>query len=484
MSGVFGQELIHQPSATVVGGQERLTAGARVISITWREWAEWTGATVQGVSNLNAHIHRVTIDSRTAGSGDLFVALPGSRVHGHQFVGEAWRAGAVALVENGFADWGGPVLRVASPLDAMGTVVRRYVDDHEVRVVGVTGSVGKTSIKELIAAVLATKYSTAATVSNYNTKIGIPLSFFDASGEVAYFVAEMGMRFAGEIRRLTEITPPDVAVISNIGPSHLETLGSLDAISAAKSEILHGLRPEGAAVLNFDDPRVRYLGNSLKGHRVMWYGETPGLHVSVEQAQLEREHTRIRLRWDQRAWDIRLPWLGVHQAANVAAAFLVGMAAGVAPEQAIEGLETISRNRSRIRRHQVGTLEVLEDDYNASPVSIEAALAVLAAQAGRRVAVLGDVLELGAEEEAMHRRIGIKTASRADVVVTVGSRAQYIAEETAARELPTYSTKTIEEAIAVLTKTLRPGDVVLVKASHGVALERLVRQLEEWGGPR
>ncbi len=484
MFGILGQGSIRKPGGQVTGRQERLTAGERVISVTLRQWAEWTGGAIEGVPNPDVPIRGVTIDSRTAVAGDLFVALPGRQAHGHQFVGDAWRSGAVALVENSFADRGGPIVRVASPLDAMGDVVRRYVDDHGVRVVGVTGSVGKTSIKELSAAVLATMYATAATVSNYNTKIGIPLSFFGAPADVAYFVAEMGMRFAGEIRRLTEITPPDVAVISNIGPSHLETLGSLDAIQAAKSEILQGLRPGGTAVLNFDDPRVRYLGNSLRGHRVMWYGETPGLDVTVEQATLERDHTYVRLRWDQRSWDMRLPWLGVHQAVNVAAAFLVGMAAGVAPEHAIEGLETISRDRSRIRRHQVGAVEILEDDYNASPVSIEAALGVLAAQPGRRIAVLGDVLELGDQEEAMHRRIGIKTVSRADVVVTVGQRAQFIAEETMAREVPTYSTKTIEEAVQVLTETLRPGDVVLVKASHGVELHRLVSRLAEWGGPR
>jgi len=454
-----------------------------VIPITFGQWADWSGATAEGV-NRQTVIQGVGIDSRLVRADELFVALPGHETHGHFFVESAWKRGAAALVESSYALGGGPLLRVASPLQAMADVVRHLVDQRQIQVVGVTGSVGKTSIKELIGAVLSTQFVTGVTQGNFNTAIGIPLSFFSTDPRMTHFVAEMGMRFSGEIRRLTEITPPNLAVISNVGPSHLETLGSLDAIQAAKGEILQGLRPGGTAVLNFDDPRVRYLGAALKDRRVLWYGETQGLDATVESSQLDGDHTLVRLKWEGKRWDIRLPWMGTHQGLNVGAAFLVGIGFGLAPDLVVRGLEAVAPDRSRIRRQTVGSVEVIEDDYNASPVSMQAALAFLAAQPGRRLAVLGDILELGHEEAKLHRQVGVRAANSADLLVTVGERARLIGEEARARELPTYTAGTIEEAYTLLTELIRPGDVILVKASHGMGLDRLVERLDQWGGPQ
>jgi len=454
-----------------------------VIPITFADWVAWTGAEPEAV-DLDATIQGVTIDSRAVGPKDLFVALPGQRTHGHVYVSDVWAKGATALVESSFADHGGPRLVVPSPLTAMAAVVRRLVDDRQITVVGVTGSVGKTSIKELIGAVLATRFVIGVTQGNYNTAIGIPLSFFSGPAGMTHFVAEMGMRFSGEILRLTEIAPPAIAVISNIGPSHLETLGSLDAIQAAKGEILQGLKPGGTAVLNFDDPRVRYLGGSLKDVKVLWYGETQGLDATVESSQLAGDHTLIRLKWEGRRYEIRLPWLGTHQAMNAAAAFLVGIRLGISAERVVQGLESVASDRSRIRRKRLGTVEIIEDDYNASPVSMQAALAFLAEQPGRRVAVLGDILELGPDEEKLHRQVGIKAAGSADLLVTVGQRAEFIGEEARLRELPTYQAESVDEAYPLLQGLVRPGDVILVKASHMMGLDRLVARMEEWGGPQ
>ncbi len=455
-----------------------------MIPMTFRDWAAITGAEAHGV-DLDESIRAVSIDSRRLERHHLFVALPGQNTHGHAFVDQAWAVGATALVESNFdlARIKGPVLRVPSPLTAMAEVVRAQIERRQIRVVGITGSVGKTSIKELVGAVLSRSFATGVTQGNYNTAIGIPLSFFAAAAEMTHFVAEMGMRFSGEIARLTQIAPPEVAVISNIGPSHLETLGSLDAIQAAKGEILGGVRPGGAAVLNFDDPRVRYLGNSLKDRDVLWYGETQGLDATIESSQLEADHTLIGLKWQGRRFDIRLPWIGTHQAFNVAAAFLVAVRLGIEPERIVEGLAAVKADRSRIRRQRIGSIEVIEDDYNASPVSVQAALAVLAQQRGRRVAVLGDILELGQEEMRLHRQVGVRAAQTADLLVTVGDRARAMAEEAQARELPTYAVTTIDEAAATLQQILRAGDVVLVKASHAVGLDRLVEALRKWGGP-
>lgn len=453
-----------------------------MIAMTFGQFAAWAGARTDGVDSDRV-VAGIGIDSRKLGADHLFVALPGQRTHGQQYVPEAWAKGAVALVEEDFPETGGPLIRADAPLAALGRAMRRYLDDHAMHVVGVTGSVGKTSIKELIGAVLRTTYPTAMTEGNYNTAIGIPLSFFSADPGVTHFVTEMGMRARGEIRHLTEIAPPEVAVISNIGPSHLESLGSLDAIQAAKGEILEGLTANGQAVLNFDDPRVRYLGNALRDRPVLWYGHTPGLDASVEGADDRGEETRIRLRWRGRSVDIALPWPGAHHALNVAAAFLVGTVYGVPLEQIVAGLEAVPRDRSRIRRHRVGSVVVVEDDYNASPVSVEAALKLLAKEPGRRVAVLGDILELGPQEEPLHRQVGAKVPQAADLLLTVGPRARWIAEEAKLRELPVLMADDAEEAYTVLTGALRPGDVVLVKASRGMALEVLVDRLRAWGGP-
>jgi UDP-N-acetylmuramoyl-tripeptide--D-alanyl-D-alanine ligase len=450
--------------------------------MTFQEWIEWTHAQAEGVDAART-VTGVTIDSRLASQDHLFVALPGQNTHGHAFVRAVWQQGAVALVESGFRETGGPLLRVDSPRNAMGQVVRRVVDDRGIQVVGITGSVGKTSVKELVHAAIKDTYVTGATQGNYNTAIGIPLSFFGADSGMTHFVAEMGMRFAGEILHLTEMAPPNIAVISNIGPSHLETLGSLDAIQAAKGEILQGLRPNGTAVLNFDDPRVRYLGNTLRNQTVLWYGETQGLDVTIESSQLRTDHTYIRLRWQGRHYEIHLPWLGTHQALNVSAAFLVAIRLGVTPEEAVRGLQAVGRDRSRIRRRAIGSVEVIEDDYNASPVSMQAALAVLAAQPGRRVAILGDILELGSDEEKFHRQVGARAATAADVLITVGERARFIAEEAHAREVPTYVTATREEALGMVRRVVKAGDMILVKASRGMGLDRLVDEMAEWGGP-
>lgn len=450
--------------------------------MTFGEFAAWAGARLDGV-DPDRVVAGIGIDSRKLGQDHLFVALAGQRTHGHRFVPEAWARGAVALVEEGFSGTGGPMLRAPAPLDALGRAMRRYLDDHAIHVVGVTGSVGKTSIKELIGAVLGTTHRTAMTEGNYNTAIGIPLSLFSADPGITHFVTEMGMRARGEIRHLTEIAPPEVAVISNIGPSHLESLGSLDAIQAAKGEILEGLGVGGSAVLNFDDPRVRYLGNALRDRRVLWYGNTRGLDATVEAAEDRGEQTHIRLKWRGRSVAVDLPWPGAHHALNVAAAFLVGTVYGMPVERIVAGLETVPRERSRIRRHRLGTVVIVEDDYNASPVSVEAALKLLAKESGRRVAVLGDILELGPQEERLHRQVGAKVPEAADLLLTVGPRARWIAEEAKLRELQVMVADDADQAYLALTETLKPGDVVLVKASRGMALDVLVERLRAWGGP-
>lgn len=452
-----------------------------MMDVTFREVIEWTGARSVDVP-LDRAVRSMTIDSRETDHDSLFVALPGTRTHGHQYVAEVWRRGAVALVEESFSEIGGPTIIHPSPLDAMGMLMHEYIGKRDITVVGITGSVGKTSVKELCGAVLSSRYHTTQSLGNYNTAIGLPLSFFSAPSQVTHFVAEMAMRAPGEIRRLTEIAPPKIAVMTNIGPSHLASLGSMEAIQRAKGEILQGLNPSGTAVLNYDDPWVRELGEKT-GQRVAWYGRQAGLDVQILSAELVDDATMIHLRIDARIVEVRLPWLGAHHAYNVAAAFLVGLNLGLNEAEILRGISGIEQMRSRIRREELGSLVLLEDVYNASPVSMKAGLEVLQAHAGRKVAVLGDMFELGSAEETSHRQVGEIAGRIADWVVGVGERSRWIVEEADRAGCAADWASSRSEALALLRSGLKAGDTVFLKASRGMEFERLISALKDWGGP-
>ncbi|WP_053958554.1 UDP-N-acetylmuramoyl-tripeptide--D-alanyl-D-alanine ligase [Sulfobacillus thermosulfidooxidans] len=427
----------------------------------------------------------VTIHSQEVRPGSLFVALPGSRTHGHQFVPEVWEKGGIAMVEKTFGPITGPSLVVESPLMAMGTLTRSLVDARHITVVGITGSVGKTSAKELIAATLQSRFVVGKSQQNYNTAIGIPLSFLRSPHSMTHFVAEMGMRALGEIAHLTTITPPDVAVITNIGPNHLESLGSIKNIQRAKGEILQGLKPQGTAVLNADDPLVRELGEHLSGHPVLWFGHKSG-DVLIDHVHMLDTATEVTLKYQGDVMTIRIPWLGEQHGSNVAAAFLVGTALGLHPDEIRSGLEQVDPGTSRLQRKSLGSLMILADYYNASPLSMTMSLQVLAANKamGRRIAVLGDMLELGTQEESGHWQVGTAASRRADIILAVGPRAQIIAKA-ANVEKPGIAiwVANLDEAYGWLENHLRAGDVVLLKASHGMNFDELYQRLKDWGGP-
>ena len=446
-----------------------------MILLTLRDVVRWTGGE-SWHCDLGSPITRLTIDSREAGPGALFVALPGTRTNGHDYVQEVWHKGAVALVRKDFPHNVGPHIRVDSPLEAMGRLLRQYIDAHEVKVVGITGSVGKTSTKELTAAVLRRQFSTTSSLGNYNTVIGLPLSFFAGAPDTTHFVAEMGMRGSGEIRRLCGIAPPDVAVITTIGESHLEIMGSIKAIQQAKGEILERLKPQGRAVLNLDNPWVRELGEPL-GSRVLWFGKTEGADARVLWAQVADDGTEMEIAIRGKTWPVRIPWLGAHQAANVAAAILVGLALGLEEEEAVQGVEQVDKGRSRIHVRELGAMVVLEDFYNASPASMIAALDVLGSRTGRRVAVLGDMLELGEQEVGGHRQVGEYAQGRVDLLLAVGMRCRHLFEAAQAIGVSSHWVSSRDEAWEWLRGEIRAGDVMLVKASRGMGFEWLTERV-------
>ncbi|MHB1953156.1 MAG: UDP-N-acetylmuramoyl-tripeptide--D-alanyl-D-alanine ligase [Sulfobacillus sp.] len=448
-----------------------------MMTVSFGEAIRWSGAVPHKVDPSRL-VSNVTIDSRETGPDSLFVALPGTKSHGHEFVRQVWHKGAVAMVEQTFDETQGPLLIAKSPLEAMDEMMRHCIGERQIQIVGVTGSVGKTSLKELTAAVLRTTYGTGQSRGNYNTAIGLPLSFFSESNGMTHFVAEMGMRQTGEIYHLTQMAPPVVAVITNIGPSHLEQLGSMEKIQQAKGEILQGLVSGGTAVLNYDDPRVRELGEQTP-HHVMWYGTHASVDLRVLTARVEGTRTLIDLVHRDSRWHVNLPWIGAHHGHNVAAALLVGMAQGVPLSRGIEGIENVGQDRSRIKTLHLGTVTLLEDVYNASPVSMKAGLDVLSSFAGRKIAVLGDMLELGPAEVSSHFEVGVYAQGRADMILAVGPRSRAVAEGAGNAA---HHVDTLEEALGFLQQKLSPGDVVLMKASRGMHFEDLIAKLRDWGG--
>jgi UDP-N-acetylmuramoyl-tripeptide--D-alanyl-D-alanine ligase len=344
----------------------------------------------------------------------------------------------------------------------------------------VTGSLGKTTTKELAAALLAARYPVLKNEANYNNEIGLPLTLLELTHRHRRAVLEMAMRAQGEIRTLCEIARPEVGVVTNVGPSHQERLGSLEAIAAAKAELVESLPPHGVAVLNGDDPLVRTMAGRTKA-RPLLFGTSPAADVrATEIASRGLEGVSFRLHWQGESALARIRLPGRHNVANALAAAAVALADGMSPAEVADALEGAPvSSRIQVRRGR-GGCTILDDTYNASPASMAAALDLLAELPGRRIAVLGDMRELGAAERESHLAAGRRAAETADVIHTVGEVAGIIAE--AAREAghdSTHHWSTKEEAGEALAADLRPDDVVLLKASRAMALETLLDALRE-----
>ncbi|MFT4286440.1 UDP-N-acetylmuramoyl-tripeptide--D-alanyl-D-alanine ligase [Nocardioides sp.] len=414
------------------------------------------------------------LDGRRAAPGGLFVAFVGERVDGHDYADQAAEAGAVAVL--GARPTSLPTVLVddaQAALQALATHVVATLRDG-LTVVGLTGSQGKTSTKDLLASVLASAGPTVATAGSLNNELGVPLTMLRAAADTRFLVLEMGARGIGHIAALTSLVALDVAVVLNVGQAHLGEFGSRDAIARAKGELVQGLRPGGTAVLNADDPRVAAMRESATGP-VLTFGRAEPADVRVEDLRLDRlGRPSFMLRTAEGSVRVRLPLVGAHQALNAAAATAAGLAAGVPLDVAGPALATASLSHWRMELRELpGGVTLLNDSYNANPDSTRAALDALAAiEAGRRIAVLGEMRELGEESEAEHRRIGEYAARVADVVLVVGEDARPLAVGEAVL--------LDDNAAAVdwLHNHLTAGDVVLVKASRGARLDEVAAALD------
>jgi len=464
-----------------------------VIPLTLAEVAAATGGRLDAGTDPDAVVSgAVTIDSRVTGAGDLFVALPGVRVDGNDYAAGAVAAGAVAVI--GTRSTGVPAVLVDDSLAALGLLakaVRERLPD--LVVIGVTGSSGKTSTKDLIAAVLTRAGRTVANQGSFNNEIGAPLTILQTDADTRFLVVEMGARGVGHIAHLSAMARPDIGVVLNIGAAHSGEFGSREATAQAKGELVEALSPAGLAVLNADDPLVIAMALRTRA-RVVLTGTAEEAQVRAENVTLDEQ---ARAGFDLVVDGVRpeppvrvqLALYGAHYVGNALAAVAVGLEAGLAPAEIAAALSeagAASRWRMEVQRRADG-LVVVNDAYNANPDSVAAALRALAAMAAALPgpsggwAVLGEMLELGPASVAEHRAVGRLVAELGLVgVIAVGPGAAPIAEGASAAGsagLRVLTAEGVDEALSLVQQNVRRTDVVLIKASRAIGLERVAAGL-------
>ncbi|MHB0876572.1 MAG: UDP-N-acetylmuramoyl-tripeptide--D-alanyl-D-alanine ligase [Anaerolineae bacterium] len=436
------------------------------------------------LAGSSLEVVEAVVDSRQCRAGCLFVALKGEQTDGHAYVAAALERGALAaIVRSGWAEGGDAagvpperLLPVADPLVALQQLAAAWRCTQPATVVGITGSIGKTLTKDVVAAVLGARYRVHKSAGNRNNEIGLPLTLLGLRAEHRYAVVEMGMYALGEIAALTEIARPTIGVVANVGPTHMERLGSIERIAAAKAELVQALPAEGLAVLNGDDERVRAMAG-LARCPVLTYGFGAGNDLAVVAASHDGlEGSTITVVEAEERQELVVPLPGRHSVYAALAAVAVARAAGLTWDEVRTGLAA-SGDCGRMKCLHSGNLLILDDCYNSAPASATAALALLADLPRRRVAVLADMLELGPAAEAGHREVGQKAGAAADVVIAVGPQARWIAEEASRGSAAVTWCDDRDHALAALKALLQPGDAVLVKGSRGMRMEAVVEAL-------
>ncbi|MEU4197530.1 UDP-N-acetylmuramoyl-tripeptide--D-alanyl-D-alanine ligase [Kribbella sp. NPDC026611] len=458
-----------------------------MIPVSCGEIADAVRGELAGVDPSAVVDGAVVIDSRAAGPGGLFVALPGEHVDGHDYVGTATTAGVTASLTTRPLD-GSPCIVVDDAQRALGDLARLVVSRlPDLTVIGLTGSSGKTSTKDLIAQLIRPYGETIAPEGSFNNEIGHPLTALQATEQTKYLVAEMGARNNGDITYLSSITPPAIGLVLNVGTSHIGFFGTQDNIAVAKGELIEAVTPGGIAVLNADDHRVAAMRSRTK-ERVLTFGEAPEADVRAEGIKLDGEgRPSFTLHIGDFSGDVQLQFLGEHYVSNALASAAVGIACGLTPDQLVAGLNSatrVSEARMALTERADG-VTIINDAYNANPDSMRAALKALVAigrsREARTWAVLGEMLELGDTSRDAHDAIG-RLAVRLDVnrLVVVGAGAKPIhlgASLEGSWGNESMYVDTIPEALELLRSELRPGDLVLVKSSKGSKLQSLADAL-------
>jgi UDP-N-acetylmuramoyl-tripeptide--D-alanyl-D-alanine ligase len=439
-------------------------------------------------SSADQLVTGVAVDSRAVEKGDAFFALRGDRSDGHTYVGDAMsRGAAVAVVRRG---WAGaivdiPLIEVEDPGRALLDLATDARGDLTATVIGITGSTGKTSTKDLTASVLSQRYRVVASRASFNNEVGLPLTILRAGSETEAVVCEMGSRGRGHIELLCRVARPDVGVVTNVGVAHMELFGSPEILRDAKAELPESLPEDGVAVLNADDPVVRSFAQRTRARRIVMFGNAPEAQVRAEAVDIGRGSglAEFDLITPDGSVRVKLPVPGAHMVSDALAAAAVGWATGVSLEATARGLAGAPISRGRMEATEAGGIRIVNDSYNANPASMAAALRAARSMAGdaRCIAVLGYMAELGPIADAEHERVGALAAGLGvDVLIVVGEEARAIAVGARRAGMGRNRIRLCEDvtqAVASIQELARPGDLVLVKASRVARLERIVDAL-------
>ena len=458
--------------------------------MTLENIAKACGGTYVGDDALRgSEITGAVIDSRQAEPGYLYIPIRGERVDGHRFIPDVFAKGALAVLsEEPLENPAGPYIQVASSEQALKDIAEFYRSTLGIKIIGITGSVGKTSTKEMISAVLSQKYNVLKTEGNFNNEIGLPLTILRIRREHEVAVVEMGISEFGEMHRIAKVAKPDICVMTNIGQCHLENLIDRDGVLRAKSEIFDFLKTDGHIVLNGNDDKLITV-QEVKGVKPVFYYVEDGtaqkadLPYEITADAIENKGLRglnANLHFPEEVCQIHEPIPGVHNVYNACAAACVGRIMGLTNEEICEGIAHAKTIAGRTNLITLGDVLVIDDCYNANPVSMKASLDVLAQAEGRKIAVLGDMGELGENEREMHYDVGKYAANTGvDILFCCGTLSEDLAKGAQRGHTKVMYFAEREKLTQTLLNFVEAGDTVLVKASHFMEFPKIVKALEE-----
>ena len=436
-------------------------------------------------------VNEISTDTRTLKKGNLFIPLIGENFDGHIFIGEAIKKGASAILvqedrmENITHAAGVNIIRVKDTLEALTQIARYYKNLFDIPFIGVTGSVGKTTAKDLIAGVLSGKYNVHKNIGNLNNEIGLPITLFNLESHHDISVLEMGMSSYGEILNLVNVVHPDIAIITNIGISHIKYFGGKENIMKAKMEITANLKEGDYLLVNGDDEYLKNIDRKDRGYNIIFYGLSPhnDFHP-IDVKNLGAGGSSFTMDMGGKPVQFKIKQLGLHNIYSGLAAIWIATRYGMTPEEIQSGLDNFELSEMRLEVINENNIKIIDDTYNASPDSMKAAIDVLEnIEAHRKIAVLGNMFEMGNFAEKGHREVGEYLANKKiDLLVTVGEMAYWIsseAEEKGFKKENIFAVSTNEDAINILRRNVRNNDAVLIKGSRGMIMEEIVRFLQE-----
>ena len=427
--------------------------------------------------NENNLITNISTDSRKVDEHSLFIPLIGDKFDGHDFIKEVYEKGCRNFLcdDNHDIDIDANVIKVKDTAVALGDVAKCYRDKFTIPIIGITGSVGKTSTKDILYSVLRIKYDTAKNKENYNNNIGVPQTLLTVTKNTEIAVIEMGMDKKGELDYLTNIVRPDIAIITNIGQSHIMNFeDGQDGIFKAKMEITNSLNKDKLLIVNGDDKYLKTLKESYHKSALLTYGFNNDNDIYVKEYSISEEESSFTCIYNEKEYNFRIASIAKHNIGNALIAILIGFKYNLTKEEIQKGLLDIEFSKNRLDIFDTDKYKIINDTYNASYDSIMSALEILNSFKTRKVAIIGDILELGDYSESIHRKIGKNI--KCDLLITIGNDAKYINEET---NIESYYFPTKEEFYKKAKDILKEKDTILVKASHGIELDKVVEFLKQ-----